>query len=104
MKLGNSMKPNKLAMAAAACAMVLCFQPKVGWGSRAYAVVLVSGEITARPSSGEIEIGHRLYHVKPKSPADKILSSLYAGESIDAVLDGPAGASALIISITVHSN
>jgi hypothetical protein len=103
MKLTNSMKLNKLGMAAAACAMLLCFQPKVAWSSRAYAGALISGEITAPPSSGEIEIEHRLYHVKPKSPADKILSSLYAGESVDAVLDSTPGGNPLIISIVVHS-
>jgi hypothetical protein len=97
------MKLNKLGTAVAACAMVLCFEPKVGWSSRAYAGVLVSGEITAPPLSGEIEIDHRLYHVKPKSSADKVLSSLYTGESVDAVLDGPAaGTATQVISITPH--
>jgi hypothetical protein len=97
------MKLSKLGIAAAACALLLCLKPDVGWSTRAFGA-LVSGEITAAPSRGEIEIEHRLYHVKPLSAADKALSSFYAGQSIDAVLDGPAGSSAsLVISITPHT-
>jgi hypothetical protein len=97
------MKLSKFGIVAAACALVLCFGPKVGWSTRAYGA-LISGEITAAPFSGEIEIEHHMYHVKPLSAAAKTLSSFYAGQSVDAVLDGPAGSSAsLVISITPHS-
>ena len=96
------MKPSKFAIAAAACALLFCFAPNSGWSTRAYGD-LISGEITAAPLSGEVEIGHHLYHVKPLSAADKALSSFYAGESVDAILDGPAGNSASsVIFITAH--
>jgi hypothetical protein len=96
------MKLGKFGIVAAAFALVLCFEPNVGWSTRAYGA-MVSGEITARPSSGQIEIAHHLYHVKPQSFADKSLSSFYAGQSVDAVLDGPLGSSASqVVSIMVH--
>jgi hypothetical protein len=96
------MKLDKFGIVAAAFALVLCFEPSVGWSTRAYGA-LVSGEITAPPSSGQIEIAHHAYHVKPQSFADKALSSFYAGQRVDVVLDGPLGSSASqVISIMVH--
>jgi hypothetical protein len=97
------MKLSKFAIVAGAFALLLCFQPRTGWSTRAYGA-LISGEITAAPLSGEIEIEHHVYHVKPLSGAARALSSCYAGQRVDAVLDGPADSSAsLVISITPHA-
>jgi hypothetical protein len=96
------MKLDKLGIVAAAFALALCLEPTVGWSTRAFGAVF-SGEITAAPSSGQIEIAHHTYRVKPQSSADKSLSSFYAGESVDLVLDGPIESSASeVISIMVH--
>jgi hypothetical protein len=97
------MMPVRIGVLLTALAVVFCLAPSTGWCTRAYGD-LVSGEVTAAPSSGEVEIAHHLYHVKAKSAADKALSSIYAGELVDAVLDGPAGSSSSqIISITQHA-
>ena len=93
----------RIGVALSALAVVFCLGPNAAWCTRTYGD-LVSGEVTAAPSSGEIEIAHHLYHVKAKSAADKALSSIYAGEIVDAVLDGPAGSNASqVISITQHA-
>jgi hypothetical protein len=93
----------RIAVLLTALAAVFCLGPSPGWCTRAYGD-LISGEVTAAPLSGEIEIAHHVYHVKAKSAADKALSSIYAGEMVDAVLDGPAGSTASqVISITQHA-
>jgi hypothetical protein len=97
------MKLGKLNVAAGAILLGLCLQPTVGWSSRALGPV-ITGEVTAPPSSGTIEISHRAYRVKPNSAADKALQSFYVGETVDAVFDGPlTGTSAEIISIVQHT-
>jgi hypothetical protein len=97
------MKLGKLGLVVSAFALAICLKPNVGWSTRAYAA-MITGVVTAAPLNGEIEIAHHLYHVKANSIADKALSSFYAGETVDAVLDGPAGSNASqVISITVHS-
>jgi hypothetical protein len=97
------MKRGKIGLAATAIAVVFCLQPSVGWSSRAFGA-MITGEVTAAPLNGEIEIAHHLYHVKAKSAADKALTSFYAGQTVDVVLDGPAeSSSSQIISIATHS-
>jgi hypothetical protein len=97
------MKSGKIGLAAAALALVFCLRPDVGWSSRAFGA-MISGEVTSAPLNGQIEIAHHLYRVKPNSAADKALSSFYAGQNVDAVLDGPAGSSSSqIVSLITHS-
>ncbi|MHB8475649.1 MAG: hypothetical protein ACYDBZ_05115 [Steroidobacteraceae bacterium] len=98
------MKLAKLGLVVGAFALAICLKPNVGWSTRAYAA-MISGEVTATPQSGEIEIAHHLYHVKADSPAAKALSSIYAGQTVDAVLDGPAHSTdtAEIVSLTIHA-
>jgi hypothetical protein len=97
------MKPGKIGLAAAALVVVFCLRPNVGWSTRAFGE-MITGEVTSAPLNGEIEIAHHLYHVRPKSAADMALSSFYAGQNVDVVLDGPANSSSSqIISIATHS-
>jgi hypothetical protein len=97
------MKLGKLGLVVTAFAVVFSLRPNVGWSTRAYGAT-ITGEVTAAPLNGEIEIAHHLYHVKANSAADKALSSFYAGQTVDAVLDGPAGSSSSqVISITTHA-
>ena len=81
------MKVTKLSLVASAFAIV-CLQPSTSWSSRPMAA-RVTGQITAMPGNGEIEIAHQLYHVRANSAAAKTLSSFYVGENVDAVLDTP---------------
>jgi hypothetical protein len=97
------MKLGKLGLTVGAVALGLCLQPSVGWSTRAYGPML-TGEVTAAPASGTIEISHRAYHVKPNSAADKALRNFYVGETVDVVFDGPlSNSSAEIISIVQHT-
>lgn len=84
------MKVAKLSLVVGAFALAICLKPNVGWSSRPYSA-MVTGQITALPGSGQIEIAHQMYHVKANSAAAKALSSMYIGENVDAVLDSPVG-------------
>lgn len=93
----------KSAFVAAAVALVFCFGPNLGWSTRAYGDA-VSGEVTSAPVNGVIEIAHRSYHIKAHSAAEGAALNFYAGQTVDAVLDGPAGSNdSQIIAITVHT-
>jgi hypothetical protein len=95
------MKLGKLAPTIGAVALGLCLLPNLGWSTRAYAPP-ITGTVTAAPSSGTIEVDHRSYHVKVGSAAAKALSSLYVGEIIDMIVDGPPGSTPEVIMITQH--
>jgi hypothetical protein len=99
------MKSSKLSLAFGALALGLSLQPSMSWSARAYAAA-VSGTITAQPSSsnGTIEIDRKLYHVRASTSAAKLLSSLYVGEVVDVILDGPPnGTSQEVVSIQKHA-
>jgi hypothetical protein len=97
------MKLANLSLVVGAFALALCLTPSVGWCIRAYSS-MVTGQVTATPGNGQIEIAHHLYHVKPNSAADKALSTIYTGENVDAVLDGAPGATTTeIVTLTIHA-
>lgn len=95
------MKSVKLKLAGSVIALGLLLQPTVGWSSRAYNPV-VTGTVTAAPSSGTIEIDHHSYAVKANSAAAKALLSVYVGEVVDMVMDGPPNGTSEVISIMQH--
>jgi hypothetical protein len=96
------MKLAKLGLVVSAFALAISLAPNVGWSTRAYASG-ITGEVTATPQNGEIEIAHHLYHVKADSAAAKALSSIYVGQNVDAVLDGSAdGTTTEVVILTVH--
>jgi len=97
------MKPAKLSHMVAAFALAICLTPSIGWSTRPYSAV-VTGLVTALPGGGQIEIAHQLYHIRPNSAAAKALSSIYIGENVDAILDGPVGGGATdIMILTPHA-
>jgi hypothetical protein len=85
------MKLAKPSLVMGAFALAICLIPSVGWSIRPYSAGLITGEVTATPGNGQIEIAHQVYHVRANSPAAKALSSIYIGENVDAVLDAPTG-------------
>jgi len=97
------MKLAKLSLVVVgAFAVAICLNPTVGWSTRAYAG-MVTGQVTATPGNGEIEIAHHLYHVQTGSAAANALSSIYVGQDVDAVLDGPPGSTnPEIVTLTIH--
>jgi hypothetical protein len=96
------MKLVKLKLATSVVVLGLFLHPTVGWSTRAYAA-LITGSVTAAPSNGTIEVDHHTYQVQANSSAAKVLSSLYVGEAVDMVLDGPPGTTPVVISIKQHS-
>jgi hypothetical protein len=96
------MKPGKLAIVVSAVVLALGLAPNIGWSTRVIGP-MISGEVTAAPSNGTIEVAHHLYHVKANSPAEKALSSVHAGQNVDIILDGPLDSSATeVVSIAAH--
>jgi hypothetical protein len=96
------MKLAKLSLVVGAFALAISLTPHVGWSTRAYAA-MVSGQVTAAPGNGEIEIAHHLYHVRTGSAAAKALGTIYVGQNVDALLDGPVGGTNLeIVTLTIH--
>jgi hypothetical protein len=93
----------KFGYALSAIVLSLSLAPSASWSSRAYGP-MITGTVTAATSSGTIEVDHRSYHVKPNSSAAKVLSSLYVGETVDMVVDGPGnGADVEVVSIVPHA-
>jgi hypothetical protein len=97
------MKLAKPSLMLGAFALAICLKPSVGWSTRPYSA-MVTGQVTALPGNGAIEIAHQLYHVRANTAAAKALSSIYIGENVDAVLDGPAsGTAPEVVILTVHA-
>ena len=97
------MKLGKLWLRIAAFGIALALQPSAGWASRAVGLT-VTGEITASPSTLQVEVAHRVYHVKADSPAAKALRTFYLGQVVDLVFDRPAlNTEPEVVSITPHS-
>ena len=66
---------------------------------------IVTGEITASPGAGQIEVAHRSYHVKADSPAEKTLHHFYLGQVVDLIFNKPAAnAEAEVVAIALHPN
>jgi hypothetical protein len=95
------MKLAKLKLTIGAVALGLSLQPNIGWTTRMLDPP-ITGTVTAAPSSGTIEVDHRSYHVQANSAAAKVLSSIYVGETIDMIVDGPPGGIVEVISIVLH--
>ena len=95
------MKLAKLKLTVGAAALGLSLLPSMGWSTRAYAPA-ITGTVTASPSSGTIEVDHRSYRIQPNSAAAKALGSIYVGENVDIIVDGPPGGAVEVIIITPH--
>jgi hypothetical protein len=103
----TSMKLAKLSLVVGAFALAICLKPSVGWSTRPYSA-MVTGQVTALPGNGAIEIAHQLFHIRANSAAAKALSSIYIGENVDAVLDSPVGGTGTtttpeVVILTVHA-
>jgi len=97
------MKPNTLLRAAAAIIIVAGLRPQLGWATKP--ATLVVGEVTATPTSGQIEVNHRVYQVQKTSTPAKSLTGIGIGQKVDLVLDGPPDSkTATVISVKPHAN
>jgi len=96
----RSMKPKR---AWTAFTLVLLLSPAAGWASRLFSDQ-VTGQVTATPISGKIEVDHRVYQVRPGSLADQALHEFAEGQRVDLVLDAPPrDQHAQVVKITLHT-
>jgi len=97
------MKLGKSWFLIAAGMIAFSLQPQAGWATRALGAS-VTGEITASPSSAQIEVAHRVYHIKANSPAQKTARSFYLGQVVDLILDRPpVDGEPEVVSIAPHT-
>lgn len=89
------------ALAAGIAAAILSTGP--AQASQPVAGALISGYVTAVQGSDAIVINGQTYAVAPGSAAQQELSSLSAGQRVDAQLNGPASSSdSEVINVAVH--
>jgi hypothetical protein len=99
----KSFKSPKFNLAAAA-ALALLLSPAVGWSTRVTGGTVVSGEVTAAPSSSQIEVEHRSYHIRAESAAQKAALKFSVGDKVDLVLTGAQGdSSSEVVAIAAHA-
>jgi hypothetical protein len=100
----KSFKSPKFNLAAGTVALALLLSPAVGWSTRVTGGTVVSGEVTAAPSSSEIEVEHRSYHIRAESAAQKAALKFSVGDKVDLVLTGAAGdSSSQVVAIAAHA-
>jgi hypothetical protein len=64
----------------------------------------VLGQVTATPSSGQIEVGQHVYHIRKSSSADQTFRNFSPGQMVDLLMDGPVeNATSQVIAITLQS-
>jgi len=87
----------------AAFVLALGLAPAAGWANRVF-TDRVTGEITATPLSGKIEVDHHSYRVRVGSPADQELHGFSEGQRVELVLDGPPdSANSQVMRIILHA-
>ena len=97
------MKSLRLWLAAAAV-IAISSQPATSWATRAVGST-VTGEITSSPSTTEIEVAHRRYHIEANSPATETARSFFLGQVVDLVLSRPgANKEPEVVSISAHAD
>jgi hypothetical protein len=85
----KSLRPNLLSCLLVAPALIAGMSPDRALGAHALSQPIV-GQITASPSSTEIEVNHHPYHIKAHSPAEDASRALSVGQKVSLILDGPA--------------
>jgi hypothetical protein len=97
------MKLGKAGLIVGAMVATLGLQPDA-WATRAVGSV-VTGEISASPSTTQIEIAHHVYRIKAGSQAAATARSLSLGELVDATLDRPpVNGEAEVVALAPHSD
>jgi hypothetical protein len=86
----KSLKFGLLSLVPTALVLILGLTPDPASSSRVIAAPIV-GQITASPSSTEIEVDHHPYHIKAHSPAEKTSPTLNVGQRVSLILDGASG-------------
>jgi hypothetical protein len=73
------------------------------FGARAQGAV-VTGQVTATVTAGQIEVDRRTYRIKADSPAAHSMHGVHVGQVVDLEFDGPVVTpAAQVISIAPHA-
>jgi hypothetical protein len=73
------------------------------WATRAVAGI-VTGQVTAAPSSQQIEVDHQVYLIQKNTPAAKGYQNFYLGDSVDLTLERQTtGNEPTVIAIVKHA-
>ncbi len=86
----KSLRPGLLSCLLIAPALILGLAPGRAFSAHALSQPIV-GQITASPTSTEIEVNHHPYKIKANSPAAKTSPTLTVGQKVSLILDGPSG-------------
>lgn len=93
----------KVGFVVGAVMVAVSLQPRA-WATRALGSV-ITGEISASPTTTQIEIAHHLYHIKAGSPAAAAARSLSLGQVVDATLDRPpVHGEAQVVALAPHTD
>lgn len=85
----KSFKPRVRHLLLIAPALLAGVAPDLALSTHALAAP-VAGQITAAPSSGEVEVDHHAYRIKLHSSAETTAPTLSVGQKVSLILDGPA--------------
>lgn len=80
------MKKRQFGPALAALCGCFALMSAPAWATRAVAA-LITGQVTAVPSSDQIEVDHHIYRIEKNSPAAKGYRNFYLGDSVDLTLE-----------------
>ncbi len=96
------MKLGKLSLLASIFALALSLHPLAAWATKMPGAI-VTGQITASPTSTQIEIAHTVYPIQPNSPAASAARSFFLGQTVDALLSDPgSGGRPEVVGLSVH--
>jgi len=77
--------------------------PCATWSTRVQGMI-ITGEVTAMPESGRIEVDHQVYLIRARTSADRNLRKFHMGQVVDLELDGSSATkSTQVISIAIHT-
>ena len=80
------MKQRQYWSAVIALCSAIALMSAPAWATRAVAAT-VTGQVTATPSSSQIEVDHHVYLIQQNTPAAKGYRNFYTGDSVDLTLE-----------------
>ena len=96
------MRPSKMGFSVSLLLLLIAAAPRPGWSTRV-AGMIITGQVTSMPASGQIEVDHLVYRVRAGTPAERNLRKFHMGQVVDLELDAPvATKTAQVVFIAAH--
>jgi hypothetical protein len=97
------MKQHQVRSAVVALCGCIALMSAPAWATRAVAGI-VTGQVTAVPSSTQIEVDHQKYFIEKNTPAAKGYMNFHSGDSVDLTLEQhPANNAPTVVAIVKHA-